>query len=267
MVSLGLSAGFQCRTFLSSISCANLKASARHSLQVPSTCSSFSRNCSRSGGLGPFNLKTSSGRIIGWTQHNCNFRVSAEGRQQDGHSSEVPDSREYEVKTWTVGDVDAAARARRQRNVNVVLVSPLIPGNVGSIARTCAATCVGLHLVQPLGFQIDDAKLKRAGLDYWPHVVVKVHESWEQFVDYFLEQEIAYASGDWLVFGSETTGLPADAIARCLSPTQGGGLARIPINESFVRSLNLSVSVGIGLYEAIRQLDPLDTEIGKYTEN
>ncbi|XP_042957338.1 uncharacterized protein LOC122292859 isoform X2 [Carya illinoinensis] len=73
----------------------------------------------------------------------------------------------------------------RRKLLQVVLVSPQIPGNTGCIARTCAASAVGLHLVGPLGFQVDDAKLKRAGLDYWPYVVVKVHGSWMEFRDYF----------------------------------------------------------------------------------
>ncbi|KAL6125073.1 hypothetical protein ACLB2K_077581 [Fragaria x ananassa] len=73
--------------------------------------------------------------------------------------------------------------------LQVVLVSPQIPGNTGCIAKTCAASAVGLHLVGPMGFQIDDAKLKRAGLDYWPYVVVKVHSSWAEFQDYFSQQD------------------------------------------------------------------------------
>ncbi|XP_035540983.1 putative tRNA (cytidine(34)-2'-O)-methyltransferase isoform X2 [Juglans regia] len=76
----------------------------------------------------------------------------------------------------------------RRKLLQVVLVSPQIPGNTGCIARTCAASAVGLHLVGPLGFQVDDAKLKRAGLDYWPYVVVKVHGSWVEFRDYFRRQ-------------------------------------------------------------------------------
>uniref|UniRef100_A0A8R7V6L4 tRNA/rRNA methyltransferase SpoU type domain-containing protein n=1 Tax=Triticum urartu TaxID=4572 RepID=A0A8R7V6L4_TRIUA len=79
--------------------------------------------------------------------------------------------------------------ARAKRMLHVVLVSPLIPGNTGSIARTCAASAVGLHLVGPLGFHVDDTKLKRAGLDYWPYVVVKIHDSWDEFRDYFMKQD------------------------------------------------------------------------------
>ncbi|GER45191.1 tRNA/rRNA methyltransferase [Striga asiatica] len=139
--------------------------------------------------------------------------------------------------------------------LQVVLVSPQIPGNTGCIARTCAASNVKLHLVEPLGFQVDDAKLKRAGLDYWPYVVVKVHRSWSEFRDYFMKQEFKYRAGDWLVFGSETSGLPPEALTDCKGELLGGGTIRIPMVETYVRCLNLSVSAGIALYEASRQLD------------
>lgn len=156
--------------------------------------------------------------------------------------------------------------------LQVVLVSPQIPGNTGSIARTCAAAAVGLHLVEPIGFQVDDAKLKRAGLDYWPYVVVKVHGSWTEFREYFMKQEgekrllaftkrgtqihsdFSYRRGDWLVFGSETCGLPPEVLGDCKNDTLGGGTIKIPMVETYVRCLNLSVSVGIALYEASRQL-------------
>ncbi|KAK4397064.1 putative tRNA (cytidine(34)-2'-O)-methyltransferase [Sesamum angolense] len=169
-----------------------------------------------------------------------------------GAPSEVPKSREF---------------------LHVVLVSPQIPGNTGCIARTCAASAVKLHLVEPLGFQVDDAKLKRAGLDYWPYVVVKVHSSWSEFSEYFRKQdgekrllaftkrgtnihsEFTYKKGDWLVFGSETSGLPPEALLDCKSKLLGGGTIRIPMVETYVRCLNLSVSVGIALYEASRQLN------------
>ncbi|XP_047973043.1 putative tRNA (cytidine(34)-2'-O)-methyltransferase [Salvia hispanica] len=157
--------------------------------------------------------------------------------------------------------------------LQVVLMSPQIPGNTGSIARTCAASAVKLHLIEPLGFQVDDVKLKRAGLDYWPYVVVKVHSSWPEFREYFKKQEgekrllaftkrgtnihseFTYRKGDWLVFGSETSGLPAEALDDCTSEPLGGGTVRIPMIETYVRCLNLSVSVGIALYEACRQLN------------
>uniref|UniRef100_A0A2N9IKU6 tRNA/rRNA methyltransferase SpoU type domain-containing protein n=1 Tax=Fagus sylvatica TaxID=28930 RepID=A0A2N9IKU6_FAGSY len=168
---------------------------------------------------------------------------------------------------------EAVSEVSRRKLLQVVLVSPQIPGNTGCIARTCAASAVGLHLVGPLGFQVDDAKLKRAGLDYWPYVVVKVHDSWMEFRDYFRQQDgekrllaftkrgtaihsdVSYRRGDYLIFGSETSGLPPEALLDCKSETFGGGTIRIPMVETYVRCLNLSVSVGIALYEASRQLN------------
>ncbi|KAI3683054.1 hypothetical protein L1987_83551 [Smallanthus sonchifolius] len=167
----------------------------------------------------------------------------------------------------------AGSKVSDGKLLQVVLVSPQIPGNTGCIARSCAASGVGLHLVEPLGFEIDDTKLKRAGLDYWPYVVVKVHSSWADFRDYFKQQngekrllaftkrgtnihyEFSYKGGDWLVFGSETTGLPPEALHDCKTEPLGGGTLKIPMVETYVRCLNLSVSVGIGLYEASRQLN------------
>ncbi|XP_022759450.1 uncharacterized protein LOC111305852 [Durio zibethinus] len=166
-----------------------------------------------------------------------------------------------------------AAPLSQNKLLQVVLVSPQIPGNAGCIARTCAASAVGLHLVGPLGFKVDDTKLKRAGLDYWPYVVVRVHRSWAEFQDYFKQQEgkkrllaftkrgttihsdFSYGKGDYLIFGSETCGLPPDVLLECRSETFGGGTIRIPMVETYVRCLNLSVSVGIALYEASRQLN------------
>ncbi|EEF49173.1 23S rRNA methyltransferase, putative [Ricinus communis] len=168
---------------------------------------------------------------------------------------------------------EAVSGVSRNKLLQVVLVSPQIPGNTGCIARTCAASAVGLHLVGPLGFQVDSTKLKRAGLDYWPYVVVKVHESWTEFQDYFRQQEgdkrllaftkrgtathseFLYRKGDYLIFGSETSGLPPEALQDCKNEPFGGGTIRIPMIETYVRCLNLSVSVGIALYEASRQLN------------
>uniref|UniRef100_A0A0E0ENA7 tRNA/rRNA methyltransferase SpoU type domain-containing protein n=1 Tax=Oryza meridionalis TaxID=40149 RepID=A0A0E0ENA7_9ORYZ len=136
------------------------------------------------------------------------------------------------------GPVGSGAEvARAKRMLHVVLVSPLIPGNTGSIARTCAASAVGLHLV---------------GVRY---VVVKIHDSWDEFRDYFMKQDFSYKPGDWLVFGSETKGLPQSALEDCSREGLGGGTIRIPMVETYVRCLNLSVSVGVALYEAARQLN------------
>ncbi|KAH7684312.1 tRNA (cytidine/uridine-2'-O-)-methyltransferase protein [Dioscorea alata] len=187
-----------------------------------------------------------------------------------------PFSRFHSVDSSEVGDCNSSGRvpdALHQKFLQIVLVSPQIPGNTGTIARTCAASAVGLHLIEPLGYSVDDTKLKRAGLDYWPYVVVKIHGSWAEFMDYFRQQDgekrllaftkrgtqihsdFSYKQGDWLVFGSETSGLPAEALVDCSNGEFSGGTIRIPMVETYVRCLNLSVSVGIALYEAARQLN------------
>ena len=148
--------------------------------------------------------------------------------------------------------------------IHIVLVEPEIPPNTGNIARSCAATGSVLHLVEPLGFSIDDRQLKRAGLDYWPYVKLFVHESLDKFLAeysgkkmYFattkgmtMYADIKYADGDMIVFGKETEGLGRDIIERYKAFT-----VRIPMaEETRLRSLNLSNSVNIILFEAMRQL-------------
>jgi len=146
----------------------------------------------------------------------------------------------------------------------IVLVKPLIPPNTGNIARTCAATGTELHLVGPLGFEISDRYLKRAGLDYWPYVKLHYHESLDAFklihqtrggrwLGFSVGGSCNYVSfqfqdDDWLLFGSETTGLPLEVLTTC------DATLYIPMAEPKVRSLNLSVSVSVGLFEARRQL-------------
>ncbi|MFQ4145460.1 tRNA (cytidine(34)-2'-O)-methyltransferase [Chlorogloeopsis sp. ULAP02] len=146
----------------------------------------------------------------------------------------------------------------------VVLVNPQIPPNTGNIARTCAATGTELHLVGPLGFEISDRYLKRAGLDYWPYVKLHYHESVEAFkivhqqlggrwLGFSVKGSFDYTSfefqaNDWLLFGSETTGLPPSVLSAC------DATLYIPMSQPKVRSLNLSVSVAVGLFEARRQL-------------
>lgn len=152
----------------------------------------------------------------------------------------------------------------------VVLYQPQIPPNTGNVARTCAATGTGLHLVEPLGFEISDRTLKRAGLDYWPWVSLQRHRDWTTFLerqqrdggrllalsrharDSYLDWE--YREDDWLVFGRETDGLPADVLARCEQRLTIPMRCSSERPEGGVRSLNLSVSVGIVLFEALRQL-------------
>ncbi len=148
--------------------------------------------------------------------------------------------------------------------LHVVLVEPEIPQNTGNIARTCAATGCPLHLVRPLGFSTDDRYLKRAGLDYWPLVTVRywdnlasLRQAYPDSTFYYattkgqrLYTEFRYAPGDFLVFGRETAGLPAELIAANLSHC-----LRIPMSEDVrARSLNLSNAVAVVVYEALRQL-------------
>lgn len=152
--------------------------------------------------------------------------------------------------------------------MQIVLVEPQIPQNTGSIARTCAATDSSLHLVGPLGFEISEKAVRRAGLDYWPHVKLSQHPSWDEYIDTAKPERIwlfskfaqklytdaQFQQGDALVFGSETKGLGPQLLAN-FSPEQ---ILRIPIISTNVRSLNLSNAVSIALYEARRQLK-LDT--------
>lgn len=148
--------------------------------------------------------------------------------------------------------------------LNVVLVTPEIPHNTGAAGRLCLATGARLHLVKPLGFSLDDRQVRRVGLDYWPDVDLKVWESWQSFKDgidqdagvYFLTTktkkphwDVEFQDGDYLVFGCETKGLPESLLEA--NPDQ---CLTIPMVEGSTRSLNLSTSVGIVLYEAFRQV-------------
>ena len=146
---------------------------------------------------------------------------------------------------------------------NIVLVEPEIPQNAGNIARTCAATGTRLHMIRPLGFEVTDKYLKRAGLDYWNLVEICYYDSFEELCRafpharyYFFttkarhkHSDVRFEDGDFLVFGKETKGLPEELLMQheetCL---------RIPMFER-ARSLNLSNSVAVALYEALRQND------------
>lgn len=144
--------------------------------------------------------------------------------------------------------------------MNIVLVEPEIPQNTGNIARTCKATGSVLHIVKPMGFTVDDKKLKRAGLDYWYELDIRYYENLKDFFAhnsgnfYFATtkgklryDEPNYRDGDYLVFGKETRGLPETLL------TENYDYAiRIPMAEGN-RSLNLSNSVAVVLYEALRQ--------------
>ena len=148
---------------------------------------------------------------------------------------------------------------------NIVLVEPEIPPNTGTIARLCGATDSVLHLVRPLGFSTDDKYLKRAGLDYWKYVNIVYWDSFDAFLEaqdegrlhFFTTKvdrsytEIAYQPGDFLIFGKETKGLPMEILN-----LYGDRCCTIPMANANIRSLNLGVSAGIVLYEALRQIAP-----------
>lgn len=151
--------------------------------------------------------------------------------------------------------------------LNIVMVEPEIPQNTGNIARTCAATGSKLHLVKPLGFELSDKYLKRAGLDYWDKLEIEIHESLLEFLQklppeenamYFATtkgkqcySDINYTKSEeiYILFGKETKGLPEDLLQKYIKNT-----IRIPMREH-LRSLNLSNSVAIVTYEVLRQFN------------
>ncbi len=152
---------------------------------------------------------------------------------------------------------------------HIVLIEPEIPPNTGNIGRLCLTTGAHLHLVQPLGFSLDDRALRRAGLDYWQDVQVTLWESWDalraaqataRFWFLTTKTKRAYwdahfADGDFLVFGRETKGLPEPLLA-----AHAGRLLTIPMAAGSTRSLNLATAAGIVLYEAVRQCRELRVE-------
>lgn len=148
--------------------------------------------------------------------------------------------------------------------LNIVLVEPEIPQNTGNIARTCAITGTRLHLVRPLGFSVDDKAVRRAGLDYWHLVEIYYYDSFSEVLEKYPDSDFYYATtksenrysdmeyknGSFFVFGKETKGLSKEIL--------DGNLDRgikIPMKTNIARSLNLSNSVNIVLYEALRQLN------------
>lgn len=146
-------------------------------------------------------------------------------------------------------------------HINIVLLEPQIPQNTGNIARTCAATGASLHLIRPMGFEVDDKKLKRAGLDYWHQLDITYYDGWNDFITknpdaelfYFstkarrIYTDISYPSRVYLVFGREDAGLPEELLLanreRCV---------RLPMRDN-LRSLNLSNTAAIAVYEVLRQ--------------
>lgn len=165
----------------------------------------------------------------------------------------------------TAGELRCGNTATYQPQFHIVLHQPEIPGNTGAIGRTCLALGAGLWLVRPLGFQLDERSLRRAGLDYWPRLYWQVADDWSDFLeqaeaagmpvarmwmfsrtatgDY---SDAAFQRGDWLVFGSETSGLPPSLLAE---PQRN---LRIPVSPH-VRSLNLSSAVAVAGFELARQ--------------
>jgi len=148
-------------------------------------------------------------------------------------------------------------------NLNIVLFQPEIPQNTGNIGRTCVLTDCKLHLIKPLGFSLEEKQLKRAGLDYWPYLKLEIHESYEAFSEKYkdstfyysttkaskLYSEVEYKEGDFIIFGRESSGLPDNVrgnnLEKCI---------RVPMINSTTRSLNLSNTVAIVTYEALRQI-------------
>jgi tRNA (cytidine/uridine-2'-O-)-methyltransferase len=147
--------------------------------------------------------------------------------------------------------------------MNIVLVEPEIPPNTGNVARLCAATKSVLHLIEPFGFKLGDAQLKRAGMDYWRHVEWHRWKNWTAFAEklpadarlWFVESgggkiysEVKFSSGDFLIFGRETAGLPKQLLEQ-----NHERWLRIPMFNAESRSLNLSNCVALVLFEALRQ--------------
>lgn len=149
-------------------------------------------------------------------------------------------------------------------NLNIVLFEPEIPQNTGNIARTCVLTNSKLHLIKPLGFDISEKSVRRAGLDYWKYLNLEIHESYEDFrerykhINLFISSthgkkfyhEVNYNKNDFILFGRESSGLP-----NYIKEENVEKSIRIPMISSTTRSLNLSNSVSIVIYEALRQLN------------
>ena len=147
--------------------------------------------------------------------------------------------------------------------LNIVLLEPEIPANTGNIGRTCVATGTRLHLIEPLGFSLSEKALKRAGMDYWQHLDVTVYEDYEDFMEKNPDAKIYYASTKapyvysdvsfeddcYIMFGKESAGIPEEILIE-----NQENCIRIPMNPD-IRSLNLSNSAAIVLYEALRQQD------------
>lgn len=149
-------------------------------------------------------------------------------------------------------------------SLNIVLFQPEIPQNTGNIARTCVLTGAKLHLIKPLGFSLDEKHLKRAGLDYWKYLDLTVYDSYEELREKYKDStfyfstthgdrfyhEVQFKDGDFVVFGRESSGLPDN-----IKKSEPKGCMRVPMINTTTRSLNLSNTVAIVAYEALRQMD------------
>ncbi|MDX8393696.1 MAG: tRNA (cytidine(34)-2'-O)-methyltransferase [Mariprofundales bacterium] len=165
--------------------------------------------------------------------------------------------------------MNANTNKNQQPPLHIVLYQPQIPPNTGNIGRLCACTNCRLHLVHPLGFSLDNRQLKRAGLDYWPHLDVQEHNNWQELLNSLDSTnkrwfalttkggvglwDCQFKAGDVLVFGRETSGLPAEIMNSDRINITG---VRIPMRDDApIRSLNLANACAIAIYEALRQQD------------
>ncbi|NBW80177.1 tRNA (cytidine(34)-2'-O)-methyltransferase [bacterium] len=166
------------------------------------------------------------------------------------------------------GSLDSATVAKlRDFHPEIVLISPQIPPNTGTIARLCAAMSCRLHLIEPIAFDVSEKSFRRAGLDYWQFVELYVHTDWENFLAtrphrrvILVEtggqkspSEFEFQPGDLLVFGAETFGIPQNILAQC-KESQRGHIVTIPMFDRGVRSLNLANSVSIVTHCALARL-------------
>lgn len=147
--------------------------------------------------------------------------------------------------------------------LNIALVAPEIPQNTGTIGRLCVCTDCALHLVRPLGFSLDESRIRRAGLDYWKFLALQVYDDWDELIAknaperlFFLSTkadkslyDCTFADGDWLVFGRESGGLPPT-----IHQQYSDRMYQIPMPGAHARSHNLANAVSIALYEALRQI-------------
>lgn len=150
-----------------------------------------------------------------------------------------------------------------KENLNIVLFQPEIPQNTGNIGRTCVLTNCKLHLIKPLGFSLEEKQLRRAGLDYWPKLDLSVYDSYEELREKYKDADFYFSTthgknyydqakfkqGDFIVFGRESCGLPDN-----IRNSDPGRCIRVPMIKTTLRSLNLSNTVAIVAYEAIRQI-------------